>query len=111
MGIGRGYSAIALLIAAEQFGTNIRATVTTSASNFARGTLVPITFMFTELTPNVLSPTTTGALLGFLCFLVSLYCIYSIEETYGKDLDYLEMKLVANKETTEEKPTTLNREV
>jgi len=63
------------------------------------------------LTPNVLSPTTTGALLGFLCFLVSLYCIYSIEETYGKDLDYLEMKLVANKETTEEKPTTLNREV
>ena len=102
MGFGRGYWAIFVTIAAEQFGTNIRATVATTVPNFARGTLVPVTFMFTELTPRVLSAPASGALLAILCFAISCYCVFSIEETFGKDLDYLEMKLVSRAD--QEKP-------
>ena len=108
MGFGRGYWAIFVTIAAEQFGTNIRATVATTVPNFARGTLVPVTLMFTELTPGVLSAPASGTLLALLCFSISFYCIYSIEETFGKDLDYLEMKLVTKKETQEVTPSINN---
>ena len=92
MGFGRGYWAIFVTIAAEQFGTNLRATVATTVPNFARGTLVPVTFMFTELTPKHLTAPTTAALLGIMCFGISLFSTLTIEETYGKELDYLEMK-------------------
>jgi MFS family permease len=104
MGFGRGYWAIFVTIAAEQFGTNIRATVATTVPNFARGTLVPVTFMFTELTPAVLSAPATGAILAILCFAISGYCVFSIEETFGKDLDYLEMRLVSKTETGKQEP-------
>jgi hypothetical protein len=67
--------------------------------------------MFTELTPAVLSAPTSGTLLAILCFAISFYCIYSIEETFGKDLDYLEMKLVSNQqEPSAEKRTLTNRD-
>ena len=49
MGIGIGYWAAFVTIAAEQFGTNIRATVATTVPNFARGALVPITLLFQAL--------------------------------------------------------------
>ena len=51
MGLGMGYWTIFVTIAAEQFGTNLRATVATTVPNFARGSLVPLTYIFTELTP------------------------------------------------------------
>ena len=76
----------------------MRATVATTVPNFARGTLVPVTFLFTEMTPKMFSAPTTAAFLAILCFGISLYCILTIEETYGKELDYLEMK---NEETKE----------
>ena len=94
MGFGRGYWAIFVTIAAEQFGTNLRATVATTAPNFARGTLVPVTLLFTELTPAYLSAPNTAAILGVLCFGISFLSVYTIQETFGKDLDYLEMHLV-----------------
>lgn len=84
-----------MTIAAEQFGTNIRSTVTTTVPNFARGTLVPVTFMYTELTPSVFTPITTAAILAVFCYLVALYCIMTLEESFDKDMDFLEMKLVS----------------
>lgn len=88
MGFGRGYWAIFVTIAAEQFGTNLRATVATTVPNFARGTLVPVTFLFNEMTPRMFGAPATASLLAILCFGISLYCILTIDETYGKDLDY-----------------------
>ncbi len=102
MGFGRGYWAIFVTIAAEQFGTNIRATVATTVPNFARGTLVPVTMIFTELCPAHLSAPITGGLLAILCFGISYLSIFTIEETFGKELDYLELKLV-QKDDLEEK--------
>ena len=95
MGLGMGYWAIFVTIAAEQFGTNLRATVATTVPNFARGALVPITGIFTGLTHDHLSPPATAALLGFLCFGSAFLAIYMMEETYGKDLDYLEIQLTS----------------
>ena len=95
MGLGMGYWAIFVTIAAEQFGTNLRATVATTVPNFARGALVPITGIFTGLTPDYLSPPATAVFLGILCFGSAFFAIYMMEETYGKDLDYLEIQLTS----------------
>ena len=92
MGFGRGYWAIFVTIAAEQFGTNLRATVATTVPNFARGMLVPVTFVFTELTPAHFTATTSATILAIICFGISFYSVLTLEETYGKELDYLEMK-------------------
>ncbi len=51
MGIGMGYWTVFVTIAAESFGTNLRATAAVTVPNFARGFLVPITGLFTWLTP------------------------------------------------------------
>src|ERR1700761_6899518 len=49
MGCCVGYWATFVTIAAEQFGTNIRATVATTVPNFVRGSLIPINLAFTAL--------------------------------------------------------------
>lgn len=43
MGIGIGYWAMFVTIGAEQFGTNLRATVATTIPNMVRGTVVVMT--------------------------------------------------------------------
>ena len=46
LGAGTGFWALFVTIASEQFGTNIRATVTTTTPNFVRGAVPLITFCF-----------------------------------------------------------------
>jgi MFS transporter, putative metabolite:H+ symporter len=92
MGFGRGYWAVFVTISAEQFGTNLRATVATTVPNFVRGALIPITFLFNILTPKYLLPTDSAALLAILVFSIAFLSILTIEETFSKDLDYLELK-------------------
>jgi hypothetical protein len=96
MGFGMGYWALFVTIAAEQFGTNLRATVATTVPNFARGSLVPLTFLFTYLAMPLaqarVSPPIAGAILGVICFGAAFLALWKMEETYGKDLDYQEKK-------------------
>ena len=96
MGLGMGYWALFVTIAAEQFGTNLRATVATTVPNFARGSLVLLTFAFTQLTGTkalpFLAPSLAGAALGIVCFGAAFYALWGMEETFGKDLDYQERK-------------------
>jgi hypothetical protein len=96
MGFGMGYWALFVTIAAEQFGTNLRATVATTVPNFARGSLVPLTFLFTYLAMPLaqarFSPPIAGAILGVICFGAAFLALWKMEETYGKDLDYQEKK-------------------
>ena len=91
MGFGMGYWTIFVTIAAEQFGTNLRATVATTVPNFARGFLVPLSFIFTELSPEHLSVIISAAILTLFCFGLAFLALWRMEETYGKDLDYLEI--------------------
>ncbi|NBV79322.1 MAG: MFS transporter [Verrucomicrobia bacterium] len=96
MGFGMGYWALFVTIAAEQFGTNLRATVATTVPNFARGSLVLLTFCFTMLigtkeAPQY-APSTAGLVLGVVCFGAAFLALWKMEETFGKDLDYQEQK-------------------
>jgi MFS family permease len=90
MGLSMGYWAIFITIAAEQFGTNLRATVATTVPNFVRGSLVLMSFTFGTLTSYSISSQTSAALLGLFCFGLAFLALNGMEETFGKDLDYQE---------------------
>ena len=89
VGAATGYWALFVTIASEQFGTNIRATVTTTVPNFVRGAVVPITLSYKYLTltnDSVFAAT----IIGIVCVGLALIGTLLIKETFGKDLDYSE---------------------
>ncbi|GLU54904.1 MFS transporter [Dyadobacter frigoris] len=89
LGFSIGYIAMFLTTTAEQFGTNLRATVTTSVANNVRATTLLTLPVFQFLKPDwgVLQ---AGASVGIVCFILALLSLWKMEETYGKDLDYVE---------------------
>lgn len=89
LGFASGYWAIFVTVAAEQFGTNLRATVATTVPNFVRGMVVPITLLFQFLRkPMGLE---AGALVvGAVCIMAAFFALRSLKETFHKDLDYFE---------------------
>ncbi len=89
LGISGGYWAVFVTNAAEQFGVNIRATVTTTVPNFVRGAVVPATLMFQYLTP-VTGIVYSALLVGMVMIIISFISVTRLEETFGKDLNYVE---------------------
>ncbi|MFN8277111.1 MAG: MFS transporter [Chitinophagales bacterium] len=89
IGVGTGFWAVIVTNAAEQFGTNIRATVATTVPNFIRGSLPLISLFFTALQP-AFGKLHAAAVVGFFIIILPLVALYYTEETYGKDLDYVE---------------------
>jgi MFS family permease len=90
LGFGIGYWAVFVTIAAEQFGTNIRATVATTVPNFVRGSVVPITIGF-NFCRGRLGVIPGAILVGLACIAIALWALRGLEETHGKDLDYMEL--------------------
>ena len=89
LGFASGYWATFVTIAAEQFGTNLRATVTTTVPNFIRGSLVAIiaSFQFLKGQMGILN----GALVvGLACVAIALLALSQLKESFGTDLDYIE---------------------
>lgn len=89
LGIGVGYWATFVTIASEQFGTNIRATVTTTAPNFARGALIPITFIF-EFFVGKSNIITASYIVIFILTALSIFALSQLKESFSKELDYIE---------------------
>lgn len=89
VGTATGYWALFVTIASEQFGTNIRSTVTTTVPNFVRGAVVPITLSFTALIPYV-GILYSALIVGGICLALALYAILNVKETFSKDLDYVD---------------------
>lgn len=89
IGFGVGYWAIFVTIAAENFGTNLRATVTTTVPNFARGALVLIAPFFKAMKAEF-GQIGGAYAVGATCVIIALAVLYFLPETYGKDLDYVE---------------------
>ncbi|HWV15232.1 MAG TPA: MFS transporter [Cellvibrio sp.] len=91
LGFSVGFWALFVTNASEQFGTNLRATSSISVPNFARGSLVPIAWIYKETLDatggNVL---TSFALVGGGIMLITLVTLYFVQETFGKDLDFYE---------------------
>lgn len=89
MGILSGYWALFVTVAAESFGTNLRATVATTVPNFVRGSLVPISALFAFLKRSS-DINQAGMIVGAICMVISFFGIYMYQETYHKNLDYYE---------------------
>jgi hypothetical protein len=89
LGCGVGYWALFVTIAAEQFGTNLRSTVTTTVPNFIRGTVVPLTFIFKLLRPHL--GIINGALIvGLFTIGIAFWALRTVDETFGRDLNFVE---------------------
>jgi MFS transporter, putative metabolite:H+ symporter len=89
LGFATGYWAVFVTSVAEQFGTNLRATATTTAPNFVRAALVPISLSFRALQPS-LGTIGSAILVGFVVLSLALMAAASISETYGKSMDFQE---------------------
>jgi MFS transporter, putative metabolite:H+ symporter len=92
LGFATGYWAVFVTIGAEQFGTNLRATVATTVPNFVRGSVVPITLGFKYLHDAYGTPLVASALwVGALTLLLAGLALRNMQETFAKDLDYHEL--------------------
>ena len=89
LGFGTGFWAIFVTMAAEHFGTNLRATAATTVPNMVRGSLPLITLLFQWLQTKqsyVNAAATTGVIVMVITMLAAIFT----EETFGKDLDFIE---------------------
>jgi len=89
LGFTSGYWVLFVTMAAEQFGTDIRATVTTTAPNFVRGLLVPLSAVFLALEGD-LGAAGSGAVALAIVFVLAAVSLASLGDTFAKNLDYLE---------------------
>ncbi len=90
LGLGTGYWAMFVTVGAEQFGTNIRATAATTIPNMVRGMLIPMNFLFYYFISSSFSKINSALVVGVVVFTLALFATLTIEETHGKDLDYVE---------------------
>ena len=92
LGFSTGYWAIFNQMAAEQFGTNLRATAATTIPNMVRGALPLINFLFLDILQKKLGwdIVQSGMFTGAIVMMITLIAYFFTEETYHKDLDYME---------------------
>jgi MFS family permease len=91
LGIAMGYWSIFVTVASEQFGTNIRSTVTTSVPNFVRGSAVLMLLAWQYLEPQM-GIIHSAITVGCVALVLALIGVFYIEESYGKDIDYVEVE-------------------
>ena len=89
LGLFAGYWAVFAAIGAEQFGTNLRATVATTSPNFVRGSVVLLTIVLEQLT-RPLGLVGAAIACGVLSLGIAIAGLISLRETFGVDLDYVE---------------------
>ena len=89
LGFGTGMWAIFVTMAAEQFGTNIRATVATTVPNMVRGSLYPISTLFVYLQASQ-GYIKSAWVTGIIVMTIAMIAVYLADETFGKDLNYVE---------------------
>ena len=89
LGFCSGYWTLFITVAAELFGSNLRATVATTVPNFVRGTIIPLTSLFVLM--KYYAGAIHGALIvGVFTYAVALIALFYLEETFKKDLNYTE---------------------
>ncbi len=89
MGVAGGYWALFVLMGAEQFGSNLRATVATSSPNLVRGAVVLMTGLFQILRPG-LGMIHAAMVVGASVLILAYGALVSLKETFHADLNYLE---------------------
>lgn len=89
LGVASGYWVISITSVSEHFGTNLRATVTTTVPNFVRGSfvLVDVTYNLFKIYIGRLE---SAAIVGVIVFALAIWAVSQLEETFGKDLNFQE---------------------
>lgn len=91
LGVAMGYWAVFVTVSSEQFGTNIRSTVTTTVPNFVRGTTIFMTMWWKYMSPGM-GIIQAAAIIGAIVIPIAIIAVFFLEESYGKDLDYIEIE-------------------
>ena len=89
MGFGTGFWALFVTMAAEHFGTNLRATAATTVPNMVRGSLPLLIIFFKALQPKF-SYIDAGAIVGIVVMVISSMAVFMTDETFGKELHFIE---------------------
>lgn len=90
LGFSLGYWVLFLAQSAEQFGTNIRATSSTSIPNFARAMAIPYTLFVPFLIDKGFDFIITSCVIGIASVVIAWYSMEKLDETYNKDLNYID---------------------
>lgn len=90
MGFFSGLWAVLLTTASEQFGTNIRATVTSTVPNFVRGCTVPLSFAFLSC-KEALDIVSSVQIVGTISVVCAVIGLKMIRESFGISLSYIEV--------------------
>ena len=90
LGFVTGYWALFVTNASEQFGTNIRSTVSATVPNFVRGGVLIITFAYEYFEKLFHSPIHAAMLVGIICVSLAIWGTLHVEESFHKELDYYE---------------------
>ena len=89
IGLGCGFWAMFITVSAEQFGTNMRSTATTSVPNMVRGT-VPVMLIGFDYLKITQTTIISAAIIGLIAFGLAIYATLTIAETHDTDLNYVE---------------------
>lgn len=90
LGYGTGFTVVYITMSAEQFGTNLRASAAISIPNVVRGAL-PLIILLFKFLRDLSGDYITGAwITGVILFVVGIIAAWFLDETFGKDLDFLE---------------------
>ena len=92
LGFSSGYWTLFITVAAELFGSNLRATVATTVPNFVRGTVIPLTALFV-LMKKSLGTIYAALAVGILAYTLAIIALMYLEETFKKDINYIEEDL------------------
>ncbi|HEY5771204.1 MAG TPA: MFS transporter [Chitinophagaceae bacterium] len=92
LGFGAGISVLYIMMSAEQFGTNLRATAAISIPNLVRGFLPLILLLFQFLrSQNVFNDYVTAAwVTGIIIMVTGFVAALFVKESYGRDMDFTE---------------------
>ena len=89
IGFGSGFWAMLVTVAAEQFGTNLRSTATTSVPNMIRGS-VPIMLIGFDYLKQSRSVIISAAIVGAIAFAMGIYATLTISETHNREMDFVD---------------------
>ncbi len=99
LGFCSGYWTLFITVAAELFGSNLRATVATTVPNFVRATIIPLSslfiflkgYMVDSMHADVNTGTLRAALItGLITYALGMVALLYLEETFKKDMNYIE---------------------
>lgn len=91
LGVSAGSWILFAMFAAEQFGTNIRATTAITITNLVRGFTIPIILAYQALQLSI-GITLTAAMIGAVLYAIGFYALTRMPDTHGTDLDFIEQR-------------------